>query len=361
MKQSDFKSEDQLRSMNVADIKKHVRQFNDHYKISGYSKANKSQLINQVLTAQDRIRNSGKSAPKPPTPKPAPPKKKAPPTPKPPTPKPPTPKPPTPKPASSEKPSSATLGRDNNFTRLGITREEALKLSPLSLFSKLPELAKGKIAENLGIVSSNKLQRVPDEYAKLAKLKGFKPTEFKKEFQQEQKSLTGGRRYNIKNTETFLRELVEHPDRFTSAVLTPPVLLKMASSLIDKYKKIFKGATEKKEAETLKVKQGVPRTYTINALLSQDNPDAETAYAVLKEYEDYVADKYWGGFDVLSGRDVEFSGAGWDSEAKMERAMEKGNKDGIKILKKDWASNTKGKKFNSYKEATDFLKDKLGE
>lgn len=77
MKQSDFKSEEQLRSMKVADIKKHVRAFNDHYKISGYSKLKKDQLISQVLTAQMRVRNSGKAAPKPPAPKPATPAKKS--------------------------------------------------------------------------------------------------------------------------------------------------------------------------------------------------------------------------------------------------------------------------------------------
>lgn len=77
MKVSDFKSEDELKKMKVADIKKHVREFNDHYKISGYSKATKSQLIGQVLTAQKRIRNAGGSKPAP-APKPATPAKKAP-------------------------------------------------------------------------------------------------------------------------------------------------------------------------------------------------------------------------------------------------------------------------------------------
>ena len=70
MKVSDFKTEEQLMKMNVADIKKHVREFNDHYAIKGYSKLNKSQLMSTVLTAQDRIRNAGKLAPKP-APKPA--------------------------------------------------------------------------------------------------------------------------------------------------------------------------------------------------------------------------------------------------------------------------------------------------
>lgn len=65
MKQSDFKSESELKAMKVAEIKKHVREFNDHLAIRGYSKATKDQLIGQVLTAQDRVRNSGKSAPKP--------------------------------------------------------------------------------------------------------------------------------------------------------------------------------------------------------------------------------------------------------------------------------------------------------
>jgi hypothetical protein len=65
MKQSDFKSESELKAMKVAQIKQHVREFNDHLAIRGYSKATKDQLIGQVLTAQDRVRNSKGSAPKP--------------------------------------------------------------------------------------------------------------------------------------------------------------------------------------------------------------------------------------------------------------------------------------------------------
>ena len=41
MKLSDFKSEEDLKKMKVADIKKHVREFNNHYAIKGYSKLNK--------------------------------------------------------------------------------------------------------------------------------------------------------------------------------------------------------------------------------------------------------------------------------------------------------------------------------
>lgn len=63
MKTSDFKSESELKSMKVADIKKHVREFNEHYAIKGYSKLKKDQLINQVLTSQMRIRK-GKGKPK---------------------------------------------------------------------------------------------------------------------------------------------------------------------------------------------------------------------------------------------------------------------------------------------------------
>lgn len=55
MKIRDFKSEEDLKKMKVADIKKHVKEFNDHYAIKGYSKLNKSQLINTILTAQKRI------------------------------------------------------------------------------------------------------------------------------------------------------------------------------------------------------------------------------------------------------------------------------------------------------------------
>lgn len=55
MKISDFKSEEDLKKMKVADIKKHVREFNEHYKIAGYSKLRKDQIINLILTAQKRI------------------------------------------------------------------------------------------------------------------------------------------------------------------------------------------------------------------------------------------------------------------------------------------------------------------
>ena len=55
MKTSDFKKEDELKKMNVADIKKHIRQFNEHYGIKGYSKLKKGELISAVLTAQNRI------------------------------------------------------------------------------------------------------------------------------------------------------------------------------------------------------------------------------------------------------------------------------------------------------------------
>jgi hypothetical protein len=58
MRVSDFKTEAQLKAMKVADIKKHVREFNDHYAIRGYSKLKKDQLINSVLTATQRIKNS---------------------------------------------------------------------------------------------------------------------------------------------------------------------------------------------------------------------------------------------------------------------------------------------------------------
>lgn len=68
MKVSDFKSEDDLKKMKVVDIKKHVREFNQHYKIAGYSKLKKDQIINVILTAQNRISNAGKS----PAPAPAP-------------------------------------------------------------------------------------------------------------------------------------------------------------------------------------------------------------------------------------------------------------------------------------------------
>jgi hypothetical protein len=62
MKISDFKSEEDLKKMTIPQIKMHVREYNEHYAIKGYSKLTKSQLISTVLTAQDRIRNAGKKA-----------------------------------------------------------------------------------------------------------------------------------------------------------------------------------------------------------------------------------------------------------------------------------------------------------
>jgi len=64
MKISDFKKEEQLAKMKVTEIRKHIKQFNEHYVIKGYSKVKKDQLINMVLTAQDRIRNSMKKKPR---------------------------------------------------------------------------------------------------------------------------------------------------------------------------------------------------------------------------------------------------------------------------------------------------------
>ena len=72
MKVSDFKSEDDLNKMKVVDIKKHVRDYNEHYKIAGYSKLKKDQIINMILTAQNRIRNASKSTAPAPAPAPAP-------------------------------------------------------------------------------------------------------------------------------------------------------------------------------------------------------------------------------------------------------------------------------------------------
>ena len=56
-----FPNEDELRKMNMTDLKKHVREMNDHYGLKGYSKLRKDQLINAILTAQMRI---SKGAPK---------------------------------------------------------------------------------------------------------------------------------------------------------------------------------------------------------------------------------------------------------------------------------------------------------
>jgi hypothetical protein len=61
-----FPSEGELRSMTMPMLKTHVRDFNEHYAIRGYSKLKKDQLISAILTAQMR---AGKKT-TPPTPKP---------------------------------------------------------------------------------------------------------------------------------------------------------------------------------------------------------------------------------------------------------------------------------------------------
>lgn len=58
MKVSDFKTEEQLKKMKVPEIKAHVREFNEHFGVKGYSKLKKDQLINVILTAQTRIKNA---------------------------------------------------------------------------------------------------------------------------------------------------------------------------------------------------------------------------------------------------------------------------------------------------------------
>jgi hypothetical protein len=50
-----FPSEQQLRAMSVAQIKKHIREYNEHYAIKGYSRLTKDQLISTILTAQLRV------------------------------------------------------------------------------------------------------------------------------------------------------------------------------------------------------------------------------------------------------------------------------------------------------------------
>ena len=55
MKVSQFPSEDLLKQMKVSELRSHIREFNEHYAIRGYSKLNKSQLISTILTAQKRV------------------------------------------------------------------------------------------------------------------------------------------------------------------------------------------------------------------------------------------------------------------------------------------------------------------
>lgn len=65
MKISDFPTEQQLRGMSVSALKSHIKEYNMHYSIRGYSKLRKDQLISEILTAQMRVRNAGKESPKP--------------------------------------------------------------------------------------------------------------------------------------------------------------------------------------------------------------------------------------------------------------------------------------------------------
>ena len=45
MKIADFPTEQQLRGMSVSGLKSHIKEFNMHYAIKGYSKLRKDQLI----------------------------------------------------------------------------------------------------------------------------------------------------------------------------------------------------------------------------------------------------------------------------------------------------------------------------
>ena len=53
-----FPNEEELNKMTIPKIKAHIRDMNDHYAIRGYSKMNKSQMINAILTAHNRIRGT---------------------------------------------------------------------------------------------------------------------------------------------------------------------------------------------------------------------------------------------------------------------------------------------------------------
>jgi hypothetical protein len=49
-----------LYNMTLVNIKKHVRELNEHYGLKGYSKLKKDQLINQIATAQERIKKGSR-------------------------------------------------------------------------------------------------------------------------------------------------------------------------------------------------------------------------------------------------------------------------------------------------------------
>lgn len=66
MNPKNFKSQDELKRMKVADIKSHIREFNKHYAIKGYSKMKKDELIKAVGMAQMRVKPQATQAPKPP-------------------------------------------------------------------------------------------------------------------------------------------------------------------------------------------------------------------------------------------------------------------------------------------------------
>lgn len=67
-----FPTEEELRKMNMTQLKKHVREMNEHYGIKGYSKLRKDQLINAIMTSQLRISKGETKPTKPATMKPSP-------------------------------------------------------------------------------------------------------------------------------------------------------------------------------------------------------------------------------------------------------------------------------------------------
>lgn len=68
MNPKNFKSQDELKRMKVVDIKSHIREFNKHYAIKGYSKMKKDELIKAVGMAQMRVKPQTTQATKPPLP-----------------------------------------------------------------------------------------------------------------------------------------------------------------------------------------------------------------------------------------------------------------------------------------------------
>ena len=350
MKKSDFKSRDEMNAMNIADIKSHIRKFNEHYAIKGYSKMKKSELIDAVQKAQVRVLRKTKPKlnipPKPPSPKAVTPKA---PTPKAKTPKAPSPKAVTPKAKTPKAPSpKAVLPTSKELAKFGLTTEQANKLDPLELFSKLqPELK--DIIQDQAIKKGggnlfNLWLQVEGRMPKYLKRKEVVREIAKIQLKFLKDPKTGkGQRYAWGNTDfagllETLRERDDFPEQQRTAVF---------GALGDYFEKLLKDI--QKEYDEALSKQDEKFSKRDPNKVNIGNVYNRVDTANLFDYYDVSNDLY----DSIYGYGATFN----MTEQQQEKAMERVSRITIRAVEKAIKAFLKGKKFKNADDAAEAFEE----